>query len=246
MGLLYASELTDSSEWVLKNAQDILDSVKQAGGWGKVFPKGVPDWLHRLRNYFNVEPHTLRLVDKSVRDHWMNNVRSHGKLSGFVGERTLTGHVYFDEAVEVWYQMGAGGTIYHWGRDVKHPKLEAAYTHAVRGQTGTPIFKFVCPDGTGGSKETIISNPYSRSTLGDTNQELLVVNRVITVDKYQGSYNFSETSVVGLKEHEKRDVNPHKKDPIYYDPPDPFEPLSKRIFNEFMIVAAGGTAPKKP
>lgn len=103
MGQLYPSELRDSSEWVLCNAQDILDSVKKWGGWKKIFPNGIPMWLHKLRNYFNVEPKYLRLVDQPVTDHWMRDVRSHGQLDSFVGKRTLTGHVYFDEEVEVWY-----------------------------------------------------------------------------------------------------------------------------------------------
>ena len=56
-GLLYASELRDPSEWVNKNAQYILDSVRQADGWKQVFQgRTFPMWLHRLRNYFNVEP----------------------------------------------------------------------------------------------------------------------------------------------------------------------------------------------
>src|SRR5262245_60784064 len=99
---LYASELRDPSEWVLWNAQDILDSVKDAGGWKKVFPKGIPIWLHKLRNYFNVEPKTVRLVDKSVTDHWMRMIRGHGRLDGIIGKRALSGHVYLDEEVEVW------------------------------------------------------------------------------------------------------------------------------------------------
>lgn len=262
MRLLYLSELQDSSEWVLSNAQDILDSVKKAGGWKKVFPNGVPTWLHKLRNYFNVEPKCLRLVDKSVTDHWMLNIRSHGRMDSFVGKRALTGHVYFDEEVEVWYQMSAGGTIYHWGDDVRFERIEAAYTQKVHQQTGIPIFKLICPDGTGGSKETIITNPVLEkvkvvgpqglewklqrsSKIGDTNQQVLVSHRVVTKMKYQGSYNFSETAVIGLDDHKKRDVDPHKKDPEYIDPPDRFAPLKNRIFNEFVIAAAGGTAPRK-
>jgi hypothetical protein len=263
MGLLYPSELKDSSEWVLSNAQDILDSVKNAGGWKKVFPSGIPTWLHKLRNYFNVEPKCLRLVDKSVTVHWMRDIRSHGKMDGFIGKRALTGHVYFDEEVEVWYQMSAGATIYHWGDDVRFEKLEAAYTQKVYGQTGIPVFKLVCPDGTGGSKETIISNPVLEkvkvvgprggvewelrrsSKIGDTNQNVLVNHRVEKKMKYQGSYNFSETAVVGLDDHKKSDVEPHKKDAVYIDPPDRFAPLKDRIFNEFVIAAAGGTVPKK-
>ena len=165
MGLLYLSELQDSREWVNQTAEDILRSVLQIdGGWAKIFPKGVPMWLHKVRNYFNIEPKTLRLVDKSITKHWMHDVRSHGKMDSFVGKRALTGDVYFDEDVEVWYQMTAGGTIYHWGSDVKVDWAEAAYTQKVRTQKGVPIFKLVCPDGTGGSKETIVSNPVVRKS----------------------------------------------------------------------------------
>src|SRR5256885_16265479 len=78
MGLLYLSELQDSREWVNQNAEDILKSVQKIdGGWGTIFPKGVPMWLHKVRNYFNVEPKTLRLVDRSVTAHWMQEARSH-------------------------------------------------------------------------------------------------------------------------------------------------------------------------
>lgn len=262
MGQLYASELKDSSEWVLQNPQDILDSVNKAGGWAKIFPKGVPMWLHKLRNYFNVEPKSLRLVDKSVTDHWMKQVRAHGKIDGIITKYALTGDVYFDEEVEVWYQMGAGGTIYHWGRDIIWEKADAVHTQLFRGQTRIPIFKLVCPDGTGGSKETIITNPkinkvrvvgpqgvlnemQGAARIGETNVEVLVRGRVVTYMEHQGSYNFSETSVVGLDEHRKNDIDPHHKDANYIDPPDRFAPLKDRIFNEFVIVAAGGTAPKK-
>ncbi|QYO63408.1 hypothetical protein [Leptolyngbya sp. 7M] len=260
MDLLYSSELQDPVDWVGMNAKLILASVMKAGGWAKIFPDGVPRWLHKLRNYFNVEPRSLRLVDRSIKDHWMSEIRAHGKLSGIVGKRTLTGDVYFDEEVEVWYQMGAGGSIYHWGRDVMVASLEAAFTHTFRGQARTPIFKLICPDGTGGSKETIIMNPQTnkiyvqtgtgwpgsripvmqgREKIGEINRPELVVNRVVTKMKYQGSYNFSETAVVGLDEHKKRDVKPHEKDPIYIDPPDRFAPLDKRVFSEAVLKAAG-------
>lgn len=267
MGLLYASELTDSSEWVLQNAQDILDSVKKAGGWAKIFPKGVPNWLHKLRNYFNVEPKCLRLVDKSVTDHWMQDIGSHGKIDGLITQFALSGDVYFDEEVEVWYQMGAGGTIYHWGDKpgiFGHLSgLDAFNTQFFRGQKGIPVFKLICPDGTDGSKETIITNPVLRVTrelgsqglydkehrvskIGATNKVELVIDRVVTKMKHQGSYNFAETSVKGLDEHEKYDVNTHKKDDQYIDPPDRFEPLNKRIFNEFVLNAAGAETKQAP
>ena len=261
MGLLYASELQDSSEWVDQNAQDILDSVKNAGGWAKVFPKGVPNWLHKIRNYFNLEPKTLRLVDKQPTDHAMREIRSHGQIGGLITQFALTGDVYFDEDAETWYQMGAGGTIYHWGGGVTWEPADAFSTQFLRGQARIPIFKLICPDGTGGSKETIISNPkvhvvrvvaaqgvmnerQGSTTIGAKNRAVLVLDRVETKMKYQGSYNFAETSVVGLEKHKKNDVEPHHKDAQYIDPPDRFEPLKDRFFFDYVILRAGGTTKK--
>jgi hypothetical protein len=261
MGLLYASELTDSREWVDQNAQDILKSVIEAGGWAKVFPKGVPTWLHKLRNYFNVEPKCLRLVDKQPTDHAMHEIRSHGQIDGIITQFALTGDVYFDEETETWYQMGAGGTIYHWGGGVTWEPADAFSTQFLRGQARIPIFKLICPDGTGGSKETIISNPKVRvvqvvaahgvmnerqgtTTIGAKNKAVLIIDRVETNMKYQGSYNFAETSVVGLDKHKKNDVEPHHKDAVYIDPPDRFEPLKDRFFFDYVIARAGGETKK--
>jgi hypothetical protein len=262
MGLLYASELTDPSEWVDQNAQDILDSVKKAGGWRKVFPKGVPNWLHKLRNYFNVEPKCLRLVDKQPTDHAMHQIRSYGQIDGLISQFALTGDVYFDEEVETWYQMGAGGTIYHWGGHPTWAPADAFHTQFFRGQEGIPVFKLICPDGTDGSKETIITNPKVRKVfvgtsvfgmeyemqgatrIGAKNKAVLIIDRVDTKMETQGSYNFAETSVVGLKTHEKYDVHIHKKDPVYIDPPDRFEPLKDRFFFEYVVARAGGETKK--
>jgi len=258
MGLLYASELKDPNDWIGQNAQTILYSVKKAGGWKKLFPT-LPMWLHKIRNYFNVEPATLRLVDKSVTQHWMTEIRKYGQLNAFIkGPRTLSGHVYFDEEIEVWYQMGAGGTIYHWGRDVIGwlDFAEAGYAHFIRTQKGIPIFKLICPDGTGGSKETIIRNPkinkvpvstsqgdhfemQRSSKIGEVNNVNLVKTNIITDGHHQGSYNFAETAVHGLSTHETYDVEYHHKDPVYVDPPDRFAPLSQRVFQEWVLAKAG-------
>ena len=170
----------------------------------------------------------------------------------------MSGHVYFDEEVEVWYQMGAGGTIYHWGRDVIGwlDWAEAGVAHFIRGQSGIPIFKLICPDGTGGSKETIIKNPKIHKTpvstsqgdyyemqrgtkIGEVNQLNMVKPSIVTDGHNQGSYNFAETAVHGLKSHEKYDVETHHKDPVYVDPPDRFAPLKTRIFQEWALAKAG-------
>ncbi|MEQ1764546.1 MAG: hypothetical protein ABL984_15560 [Pyrinomonadaceae bacterium] len=256
---LSAAELKDPNKWLGQSAEGILKAVRQANGWITLFPDGVPMWLHKIRNYFNVEPATLRLVDKGTTAHWMGDIRKYCQLNAFIkGPRTLSGHVYFDEEVEVWYQMGAGGTIYHWGRDVIGwlDWAEAGVAHFVRGQPGIPIFKLVCPDGTGGSKETIIKNPkldkvkistwqgdhfemQRRSKIAETNEVTMVKPRIITNAHHQGSYNFSETAVNGLDSHEKYDVEPHHKDAVYVDPPDRHAPLQNRIFKEWFLAKAG-------
>ena len=77
-------------------------------------------WLHKLRNYFNVEPVTLRLLDQGRTSRWMSEIRKHGQLGGWTsGPRTLSGHVYVDERDNTWYQMGPGGSIFHWGNEVE-------------------------------------------------------------------------------------------------------------------------------
>ena len=53
---------------------------------------------------------------------------------------------------------------------------------------------------------------------------------------HQGSYNYSETVIVGRAAHEKRDVQPHKKYPyrgIYVNPQDRFSSLALRRFPEY-------------
>ncbi len=255
MGMLYPGELRDPHEWVGQNAQNILKSVENWNGWANVFKQGVPMWLHKLRNYFNIEPKFLRLLNKPLTDQWMRKIRLNGQLNDFVGERTLSGHVYSDEKSRVWYQMGPGGSIYHWGDDVENPRLEAAFTHTFRGQTGIPIFKLICPDGTGGSNETIVSQEMTlqrsadamssrqvmkgQSKIGEVDQTVPVEGRLITYMKHQGSYNFAETAVVGLDEHKKNDVHTHEKDPIYIDPPSRFAELKTRIFTEAILRGAG-------
>lgn len=257
-GLLYPGELRDPSEWVNQTAQCILDSVRRAEGWGKVFgkEKEFPMWLHKLRNYFNVEPTTLRLLDKGISNYWMAKIREHNQLNDFTGKRTLSGHVYADDLNRIWYQMGPGGSIYHWGDDPSwHAPIDAAFTHLFRGQTGIPIFKLICPDETDGSNETIVSNDMERrevatpgsrsyevkgqSQIGKVNQTVPVQGRLITTMDHQGSYNFAETAVKGLDAHEKFDVHTHKKDKVYIDPSDRFTSLSSRIFTESLLRRAG-------
>jgi hypothetical protein len=54
------NELRLYKNWVGRTPQEIIAVVKGiSGGWLTVFPKGLPIWAHRVRNYFNVEPKFL-------------------------------------------------------------------------------------------------------------------------------------------------------------------------------------------
>ncbi len=67
-------DLTKYGSWIGPSADALLRSVKDAGGWGNVFPKGVPRWANRGRNYFNVTPQKLRRLDKSAAEAHMKRV----------------------------------------------------------------------------------------------------------------------------------------------------------------------------
>ena len=157
--------------------------------------------------------------------------------------------------------MGPGGSIFHWGDDVKVMEVEAAHTHLFRGQKGIPIFKLICPDGTKGSKETIVANPMvnleeevdavgnvrevekGKSKLGEIGETVRVrkLNLHITTMEHQGSYNFAETAVSGRDWHTKFDVSTHQKDKVYIDPPDRFSPLKDRTFSDALLRSAGAS-----
>jgi hypothetical protein len=162
-----------------------------------------------------------------------------------IGETfALSDYVYKDQANLTWYQMSPGATIYHWGRDPVLPSVEALLQSG--GQATIPVFKLVAPDGTGGSNETIITNPQERTVpmgmmtmkigrlcIGDVGKPEQVANRIVTELRYQGTYNYSETVRVGLASHRLRDVQPHEKHPSsYVNPPNRFTPLALRLFPE--------------
>ena len=62
-------KLRDYRNWYDLNAREVLTAVQQTkGGWKTIFPKGIPCWLSRLRNYFNVTPHFLMRYDEKRAD----------------------------------------------------------------------------------------------------------------------------------------------------------------------------------
>jgi hypothetical protein len=158
--------------------------------------------------------------------------------------KALSGDVYLDEFNRIWFQMSAGATIYHWGSDVKSPKREAIWAEKIKGQANIPVFKLVSPDGSGGSRECIVKNPFvvpivemgrikvmqGKTTIGGVHETVAVVMRIVREPKYQGSYNYSETIEKGFAAHELRDVTPHRSRANFYVDPPPDLPLSNRRF----------------
>jgi hypothetical protein len=78
-----------------------------------------------------------------------------------------------------------------------------------------------------------------QSKIGEVNQTVSVRHHLIITMEHQGSYNFAETAVRGLDDHEKFDVKTHKKDKVYIDPPDRFSALKDRVFTEALLRRAG-------
>jgi hypothetical protein len=61
--MLDLSKLKDYNNWIGQTARDVHLSVIAAGGWQIVFPGTLPRWASRIRQYFNLVPMTLTLLD---------------------------------------------------------------------------------------------------------------------------------------------------------------------------------------
>jgi hypothetical protein len=157
----------------------------------------------------------------------------HMGVKDVVGTKgALSEFVYKDESNRLWYQMTPGSTIYHYGGHPHHPALDAIYVEAFKGQRGTPVFKMMSPDNTGGSNELIL-NDDGYDMIGDVNKPGDIRGFIVTDPRYQGSYNYSETVQVGLAAHELRDVKPHRDGRDFYINPDNrFSLLGTRLFPE--------------
>lgn len=240
-------QLQDYNFWVGKTPWEIREAVKGVGGWKVVFPHELPLWAHRVRNYFNREPAVLKRLNESrAKPHldrleagypkgssWMDDFKIKNAIQGYPFKE-----VYKDLYGCIWFQMAKASTIYHWGDDPKRESLEGVGQEVK--PWDPPVFKLISPDGTGGSGETIIKNPNRvlgpYSVLSETEVDIKVEDRVITDSWHQGSYNYSETTVSGTSEHQKRDVETHKlykMNNVYINPPDRFASLRVRRFPIF-------------
>lgn len=246
--------LKNYEEWLEKSPAQVIDAVKNIkGGWAAVFPDRLPIWAHRVRNYFNREPRFLMRLSESWSRNWLTYVykkpverSNEGRIAKFKRENALTDYVYRDEENINWFQMSPGGTIYHF-KEIGNETLEGIHQEWM-GQGGTPIFKLVSPDGTGGSMETIIDNPLRVTSrvvqaivpkasrgfvIGDVNVPMPVSKSILDKERYQGSYNYAETVDLGNADHDRLDVKPHKdtgRYKTYVNPLDRFAPLKSRQF----------------
>jgi hypothetical protein len=278
--MLDLKALGNYGNWVEETPWEVYSSVIAVGGWQHVFPGALPRWASRVRQYFNLTPMTLKLLDHEESSGYLekaqtalpasarakarrNEMQSRGMgisfyapgsstapgtplvkpdpnapIEGVVGQLgtmlALSGDVYEDTlGRSIWFQMSPGGAIYHFGEKIRSPTLRAiGAMHA--GQEYAPVFKLVCPDGTGGSREVCIENPFNvprkirtkvdgefttmvgHATIG---AEVKVANRIVKDSVSQGSYNYAETTVKGLPAHQRLDVKTDPMRPGYYVEP---------------------------
>src|SRR5262249_47565832 len=104
-------------------------------------------------------------------------------------------------------------------------------------QMFTPVFKLISPDGSGGSREIIIDNPETgligrSSSIGDPNVTVNIQSRVVVTEEDIGTYNFSETMVMGFPAHDLRDIQPHQTTKGFYLDPGITTTLEQRVFPE--------------
>ncbi|MEO0822768.1 MAG: hypothetical protein AAF074_20365 [Pseudomonadota bacterium] len=229
--MLKLADLRNQESWVGRTPEEIRKAVIAHGGWAVVFPRQgrFPIWASRVRNYFNARPTRLKRLGLAearkakAADRMTASDLYDVSLTAFL---SLTGTVYRDDEARNWYEMVPVGTIYHfkdkgWDNTTyKKVKYLAEY------QKDTPVFKLVSPDGTGGSKEVCIHNwqhGSSKGKIGPVGQWVNVDTKTVINEIYRGSYNYSETCVVGLPDHEFRDVDPHITKYGFYKNPTRYE-----------------------
>jgi hypothetical protein len=228
--MLSIEQLQSYDNWVGRSPQEIRGSVLHHKGWAKVFPRSrpFPLWASRVRNYFNETPTQLKLLRVGERSRAKSREKidlgSLLKQGGLIAVFAFSGDVYKDEAGRFWFEMSTIGTPYHYkGRGASDATWYKTWEAFVSRQKSTPVFKLTSPDRTGGSLELCVHNWQHHGGKSEVGPEGKLVNirtKVVINEIYKGSYNYSETGIVGLDEHEFRDVEPHREEyGFYVDPP---------------------------
>jgi hypothetical protein len=75
MSLLNLDELRDYNKWIGQTAWDVYHSVIRVGGWSQVFQGPVPRWASRIRQYFNLTPKTLKLLDHDESSEYLEKAQ---------------------------------------------------------------------------------------------------------------------------------------------------------------------------
>jgi len=266
--MLSLLELRDYNNWINKGPIEIRDSVIKAGGWHVVFPMPnesgwvadmkaalsppellFPLWASRVRNYFNEIPLTLTRLSEGESLIKVMKIKNLNRWLG-LHSFALSNDVYRDHGGREWFEMSTAGGIYHYSGEVNARKKIGAFLSS---QATIPVFKLISPDDTGGSLEVIIENPqtnqlknplggdalkFGQKRIGDVGQVVSVIHKRIVQDLYQGSYNYSETVIRRLPEHEYRDVDSHRHDSMFYVDPPPSQKIVDRRFKILPIYKA--------
>lgn len=238
--MLDRKKLEKYENWIGETPWDVYMAVKTVGGWQNVFLGPLPIWASRIRQYFNVNPMSLTLLDGfeskkyyeeqmagttvKLRVKTILGVSYIENTKDVIGElKALSGHVYEDSSGRsIWFQTSPGAGVYHFPTLPSSPEL-AVITADQLGQARSPVFKLVCPDGTGGSRECVVTNN-GRTTIGAVYEEVNLADRFVKDSVRQGSYNYAETIEKGLAAHDRLDVNTDPMRPGYFvEPPDLFQ-----------------------
>ena len=246
-----SKDLKNYSNWIGKSPAFIISCVKSAGGWGSVFPSNeeFPVWASRVRNYFNVTPLRLKRLSRSAGNFYQQCYERFDITTDIPAALALSDDVYIDNNAFVWFEMSAGGTVYHYKDSISPGKLKALKA-TYQGQKHVPVFKLVSPDVSGGSREVCIKNYQSNfsiitalnfttpltsgeSSIGNVGEWTYVSGHIENNPIFQGTYNYSETIRRGFSAHEHRDVKPHSTmQGFYLNPPDLSSSLYCRRFPE--------------
>jgi len=245
--------LNDYGNWVGHTPYEVYVSVMQAGGWQRVFPFALPTWASRIRQYFNLNPMSLTLLDDDESSDYLERAETAAgtivadavhslptwdpgyrldDLQDKIGTlRALSGQVYKDRLGRIWFQMSPGAAIYHF-QELPSDSKNDAIIATLRGQENIEVFKLICPDRTGGSRECVIIGN-GRTTIGEVNEEVNLTGRFVKDSVRQGSYNYAETIEKGLAAHERLDVNTDPMQPGYFVEPSDLFSHSELIFRRF-------------